>query len=140
MSVWDAKLCFCLKCGSLGAKSIGVCQKCGAKLVETDKNCWDFHNESIQGRDAEFMSELRKKYVLTDDNKLLDMKLYNAREQTEKAKRNRENALLHKYNTTPSCPRCWSFDIKKTFMSEITETIFGSSPTWFCNNCHLKWK
>ena len=132
-------LCFCPKCGLLGTKSYGICKVCRVRLVDTGKTLNDYHNELVQGRGPEFMDNLRKEYVLTSPQ--LDIEKYNKRDEEERKKREKTEALIRKYETTLHCPRCWSFNVKETFVSSIiTGLFFSATPTWFCNNCHFKWK
>lgn len=127
----------CPCCGEIGTttpNSSYMCNHCHIIVIETDKKRGDIETARMNGEEFQLRETIRKRYVYNSP------KFNQSSFQKVCGQEYKDQELIQKLKTTPHCPRCWSFDIKQTFISEITEAIFGSSPTWFCNNCHLKWK
>ena len=112
-----------------------ICRHCHIILVETDKKRGDLEDARSEGKEFQFRESIRERYVYNSPK--FNQEVF----QKVCGQEYKDQELLHKLDTTLHCPRCWSFNVKETFVSSIiTGLFFSATPTWFCNNCHFKWK
>ena len=148
---------FCPVCGyvthdsvltgpSLGKK----CMFCGASLQGTGKDHDYFFDQALNNmnEDGDFLRQVDE--VVRDEfyynNPLFDKEKYEAREQTDRERIERNKAGLNPLDNLPKCPTCGSTNLSRlsgvgmiTMFGGFGVTDGNAGKTFQCNNCGYRW-
>ncbi len=125
------------------------CIFCGADLQGTGKDHDSFWKRSDDKQERRRLLKridetVREEYVY--NNPLFDKEKYEAREQADRERIERNKAGLNPLDNLPKCPTCGSENLSR--ISGIgTISIFGNfgitngdaGKTFKCNNCGYRW-
>ena len=147
---------FCPVCGYVtDEKRLSVmhiekkCLSCGASLQSTDKDrefFWKRSNkkEELKRLIMRLEETVREEYVYS--NPLFDKEKYEAREQADRERIERNKAGLNPLDNLPKCPTCGSTNLSRlsgvgmiTMFGGFGVTDGNAGKTFQCNNCGYRW-
>ena len=125
------------------------CRFCGAELQGTGKSHESFWKRSEdkheRGRLLKRLPEtVREEYFY--NNPLFDKAKYEAREQADRERIERNKAGLNPLDNLPKCPTCGSTNLSRlsgvgmiTMFGGFGVTDGNAGKTFKCNNCGYRW-
>lgn len=147
---------FCPVCGSVtwdnvltGTEIEKKCRFCRADLQGTGRDHGSFweRTEDRQERRRQYRripETVREEYVY--NNPLFDKEKYEAREQADRERIERNKAGLNPLDNLPKCPTCGSTNLSRlsgvgmiTMFGGFGVTDGNAGKTFKCNNCGYRW-
>lgn len=147
---------FCPVCGSITWDSILTgteikkeCLSCGAELKATGKDKDSFWDRTDDKKELMRLLKrvpetVREEYVY--NNPLFDKEKYEAREQADRERIERNKAGLNPLDNLPKCPTCGSTNLTRlsgvgmiTMFGGFGVTDGNAGKTFKCNNCGYRW-
>ena len=147
---------FCPVCGHVTSDEIAVglslekkCLFCGADLQGTGKDRNSFWDTTDDKKELMRLlnrvpETVREQYVY--NNPLFDKEKYEAREQEDHERIERNKAGLNPLDNLPKCPTCGSTNLSRlsgvgmiTMFGGFGVTDGNAGKTFQCNNCGYRW-
>ena len=148
---------FCPVCGYITYESVLTgsaiekkCLSCGSALQGTGKDHDYYFKKAFEVRvkDGNFPKQVaevvRKEFYY--DNPLFDKEKYEAREQADRERIERNKAGLNPLDNLPKCPTCGSTNLSRlsgvgmiTMFGGFGVTDGNAGKTFQCNNCGYHW-
>ncbi len=147
---------YCPVCGRVTSDEIAVglsiekkCLFCGAGLQGTGKDRDSFWLRSEDKQERRRLLKridetVREEYVY--NNPLFDKEKYEAREQADRERIERNKAGLNPLDNLPKCPTCGSTNLSRlsgvgmiTMFGGFGVTDGNAGKTFKCNNCGYRW-
>ncbi len=147
---------FCPVCGhvtsdvaAVGSSLKKKCLFCGSILQGTGKDMNSFWLRSDDKQERRRLLKrleetVREEYVY--NNPLFDKEKYEAREQADRERIERNKAGLNPLDNLPKCPTCGSTNLSRlsgvgmiTMFGGFGVTDGNAGKTFKCNNCGYRW-
>ena len=147
---------FCPVCGYVIWDSVRIgpslakkCRHCGADLQATGKDQKSFWDRTDDKKELMRLLKrvpetVREEYVY--NNPLFDKEKYEAREQADRERIERNKAGLNPLDNLPKCPTCGSTNLSRlsgvgmiTMFGGFGVTDGNAGKTFKCNNCGYRW-